>query len=61
MLGRLFSSILAGLGTFFVVWVLLAVLSAVLPGISINAWAFGVVVGIIAGVAYFFSGKNPVL
>lgn len=57
---RLIKAIVYGLIAGFVTALLLFVLSAILPGVVINASFWGMIVGILAGLYAFFVGRRTV-
>lgn len=58
LLTRVLMSVVVGLVTGFVVALIVLVISALLPGVRIDASFWGGVFGILGGLVYFFSGKT---
>ena len=51
-------SVVVGVITGFIVFLLVLVISALLPLVSLNASAIGTIAGILAAIVYFLSGKT---
>lgn len=57
MLARLFESLAVGVVVYIVAWVVIAILSALLPGIVINAGLWAGILGVLAFFVNLFSGR----
>lgn len=58
LLQRILYALLAFGGTFLVAWILLGLLSALIPGVTINATGWALFLGVVAGLIHFFSPRR---
>ena len=57
---RVISAIVHGLIIGFIVFLVLIVISMILPGVSIDAAKWGMIVGMLASLYVFFTGNSTV-
>jgi uncharacterized membrane protein len=58
ILSRVLISFIVGIVTFIVAFIVFAVISALLPGVQLNSSFLATVLGILAGLFYFFTGRR---
>lgn len=57
---RAVKAVVVGLVTAFVVFIILLVVSAILPSVSLDAAKWGMIVGVLAGLYSFLTGNNVI-
>lgn len=60
LVGRVLRSILVGLVTGFVVFLVLLVISGLVIGVELDAAKWGGLVGLLAGLLHFFTGRGVI-